>query len=139
MLESKGPLAIISSSHGAKNVAVRPVRGQRDDRCVLRGLAVEIGNDEVSGFAYVTRQDRIAAEFGVSHIPVREALKQLVAEGLAVFIKNCGIVVSELSPKVAWELTEYRCLIEGQMARWAVPMMTDRGSENTAAEHGISR
>ena len=69
----------------------------------------------------------------------REALKQLVAEGLAVFIKNCGIVVSELSPKVAWELTEYRCLIEGQMARWAVPMMTDRGSENTAAEHGISR
>jgi DNA-binding GntR family transcriptional regulator len=71
------------------------------------------------------RQDHIAAEFGVSHIPVREALKQLVAEGLAVFLKNCGVVVSELSPEVAWELTEYRCLIEGQMARWAVPAMTD--------------
>jgi DNA-binding GntR family transcriptional regulator len=71
------------------------------------------------------RQDRIAAEFGVSHIPVREALKQLVAEGLVIFIKNRGVVVSELSSKVAWELTEYRCLIEGQMARWAVPVMTD--------------
>jgi DNA-binding GntR family transcriptional regulator len=72
------------------------------------------------------RQDRIAAEFGVSHIPVREALKQLVGEGLAVFAKNRGVVVSELSAQVAWELTEYRCLLEGQMARWAVPLMNDR-------------
>jgi DNA-binding GntR family transcriptional regulator len=71
------------------------------------------------------RQDRIAAEFGVSHIPVREALKELVGEGLAVFAKNRGIVVSELSAKVAWELTEYRCLLEGQMALWAVPQLND--------------
>ncbi len=69
------------------------------------------------------RQDHIAAEFGVSHIPVREALKELVAEGLAVFVKNRGVVVSELSPDVAWELTEYRGVLEGQMARWAVPLM----------------
>jgi DNA-binding GntR family transcriptional regulator len=71
------------------------------------------------------RQDWIAAEFGVSHIPVREALKELVADGLAVFAKNRGVVVSELSAKVAWELTEYRCLLEGQLARWAVPLMND--------------
>jgi DNA-binding GntR family transcriptional regulator len=69
------------------------------------------------------RQDRIAAEFGVSHIPVREALKELVGEGLAVFIKNRGVVVAGLSAKVAWELTEYRVLLEGQMARWAVPLI----------------
>lgn len=71
------------------------------------------------------RQDRIAAEFGVSHIPVREAFKELVGEGLAEFAKNRGIVVSELSAKVAWELTEYRCLLEGQMALWAVPRLND--------------
>jgi DNA-binding GntR family transcriptional regulator len=71
------------------------------------------------------RQDRIAADYGVSHIPVREALKELVGEGLAVFAKNRGVVVSELSAKVAWELTEYRCLLEGQMARWAVPQLND--------------
>jgi DNA-binding GntR family transcriptional regulator len=72
------------------------------------------------------RQDRIAAQFGVSHIPVREALKELVASGLAVFVKNRGVVVSELSADVAWELTEYRCLLEGQMARWAVPLLTSQ-------------
>jgi DNA-binding GntR family transcriptional regulator len=71
------------------------------------------------------RQDQIAAEFGVSHIPVREALKELVGEGLAVFVRNRGVIVSELSAKVAWELTEYRCLLEGQMARWAVPLITN--------------
>jgi DNA-binding GntR family transcriptional regulator len=70
------------------------------------------------------RQDHIAREFGVSHIPVREALKELVTEGMAVFVKNRGVVVSELSADVAWELTEYRCLLEGQMARWAAPSMT---------------
>jgi DNA-binding GntR family transcriptional regulator len=72
------------------------------------------------------RQDHIAAQFGVSHIPVREALKELVADGLAVFVKNRGVVVSELSADVAWELTEYRCLLEGQMARWAVPLITNQ-------------
>jgi DNA-binding GntR family transcriptional regulator len=71
------------------------------------------------------RQDRIAARFGVSHIPVREALKELVADGLAVYAKNRGVVVSELSAEVVSELTEYRCLLEGQMARWSVPLMRD--------------
>jgi DNA-binding GntR family transcriptional regulator len=70
------------------------------------------------------RQDHLALEFGVSHIPVREALKALVAEGLAVFVKNRGVIVSELSADVAWQLTEYRCLLEPQMARWAVPDLT---------------
>jgi DNA-binding GntR family transcriptional regulator len=27
--------------------------------------------------------------------------------------------------QAAWELTEYRCLLEGQLARWSVPSMTD--------------
>jgi len=72
------------------------------------------------------RQDHIAAEFGVSHIPVREALRELVAEGMAVFVQNRGVIVSELSADLAWELTEYRCLLEGQMARWAVPLITER-------------
>jgi len=83
------------------------------------------------------RQDHIAAEFGVSHIPVREALKELVGDGLAVFAKNRGVVVSELSAKVAWELTEYRCLLEGQMARWAVPLMSD--SDFLEAERILDR
>ena len=70
------------------------------------------------------RQDQIAAQFYVSHIPVREALKLLVAEGLAVLVHNKGVVVSELSVEEAQELIEYRALLEGQLLRWAVPNLT---------------
>jgi DNA-binding GntR family transcriptional regulator len=70
------------------------------------------------------RQEAIAEQFGVSHIPVREALRQLVSEGLAEQIHNRGVVVSSLSAEVAWELTEYRSLLEGRMLRWAVPNLT---------------
>jgi DNA-binding GntR family transcriptional regulator len=79
------------------------------------------------------RQDRIAAQFGVSHIPVREALQQLAAEGLAVLIHNRGYVVSELSPEAVWELTEYRALLEGEMARCAVPNLTRVDLDGAAA------
>ena len=92
---------------------------------VARALREAIILGEIKAGAPL-RQDRIATEFGVSHIPVREALKELVADGLAVFVKNRGVVVSELSAELAWELNEYRCLLEGQMARWGVPEMTSQ-------------
>jgi DNA-binding GntR family transcriptional regulator len=84
--------------------------------------AIVLGTIEVGA---PLRQDHIASEFGVSHIPVREAFRELVTDGLAVFIQNRGVLVSELSVDVARELTEYRCLLEGQMARWAVPSISD--------------
>jgi DNA-binding GntR family transcriptional regulator len=84
--------------------------------------AIVLGTIEVGA---PLRQAHIASECGVSHIPVREALRELVTDGLAVFIQNRGVLVSELSVDVARELTEYRCLLEGQMARWAVRPISD--------------
>lgn len=91
---------------------------------VAEALRAAIGSGAVPAGAAL-RQDQIAAQFEVSHIPVREALKQLVAEGLAVLVHNKGVVVSELSVKEALELTEYRSLLEGQLARWAVGNLTE--------------
>ena len=65
------------------------------------------------------KQDEIAAEFSVSHTPVREALKLHVSEGLAILHHNLGCFVSDLSSVVARELMEFRALIEPRVAGWA--------------------
>ena len=43
------------------------------------------------------RQDQIAQALKISKIPIREALVQLKAEGLVVFLPNRGALVSRLS------------------------------------------
>jgi DNA-binding GntR family transcriptional regulator len=67
------------------------------------------------------RQDAIAQQFGVSHIPVREALRHLAAQGLVTIRPNRGATVSRLSADEAKELLEIRCVLETQAVRWALP------------------
>jgi DNA-binding GntR family transcriptional regulator len=71
------------------------------------------------------RQDEIARELGVSHIPVREALRQLEAEGLVRLRPYRGFEVSELSPEEVEELYEIRIPLECQALRLAMPHLTD--------------
>jgi len=70
------------------------------------------------------RQDKIGVELGVSRIPVREALRQLEAEGLVTFNPHRGAVVSVLSLKQIGELYELRADIECDLLRRAIPNMT---------------
>lgn len=71
------------------------------------------------------KQDEIAAEFSVSHTPVREALKALVSEGLATLHHNRGCFVSDLSSAVARELMEFRAILEPRLAGWAIDRLTE--------------
>jgi DNA-binding GntR family transcriptional regulator len=70
------------------------------------------------------RQDEIAAQFGVSKIPVREALFQLKAEGLVAFYPNRGAVVSKLSLAEADEIFIMRTALETAALRRAIPHLT---------------
>ena len=70
------------------------------------------------------RQDALAAELGVSRIPIREALRQLEAEGLVVFNPHRGAVVSSLSVDEIDELFELRAQIESDLVRRAVVRTT---------------
>lgn len=70
------------------------------------------------------RQDALADELGVSRIPVREALRQLEAEGLVTFNPHRGAVVSSLSLSEIDELFELRADIECDLLRRSVPSMT---------------
>jgi DNA-binding GntR family transcriptional regulator len=71
------------------------------------------------------RQDAIATEFGVSRIPVREALRLLEAEGLIKIVAHRGAVVSALSPDEIEELFDIRALLECEVLRLSIPSLTE--------------
>jgi len=58
------------------------------------------------------RQDTIAAEYGTSKIPVREALVQLRSEGLVDIFVHRGFQVRALSQREAQEVFRLRLAIE---------------------------
>ncbi len=57
-------------------------------------------------------QDELASRFGVSRIPLREALRTLAGEGLIVMRPGIGAVVAELRPDELEELLELRMALE---------------------------
>jgi DNA-binding GntR family transcriptional regulator len=78
------------------------------------------------------RQSEVAAEFGVSVIPVREALRQLEAQGFVVLHHNRGAVVPEIALEEIAELFDVRVALEEMLIRAAVPRLTE--SDLTKAE-----
>lgn len=79
-------------------------------------------SDIVSGaFAPGERltEDRLGDRYGVSRIPVREALRSLEAEGFVVREPYRGARVAELSPEDAMDLLEVRQTLEEVATRRA--------------------
>jgi DNA-binding GntR family transcriptional regulator len=72
------------------------------------------------------RQDAIATQYKVSRIPVREALRQLDAEGLITIVPNRGAVVPALSPDDIEELFSIRALLEPEVLGLSIPRLTDQ-------------
>jgi DNA-binding GntR family transcriptional regulator len=78
------------------------------------------------------RQENIAAEYDVSRMPVREALRQLEAEGLVAFSPHKGAVVTSLSPSEIEEVFDLRALIEPDLLRRAIPRLRAADIETAA-------
>ena len=70
------------------------------------------------------RQDALARQLGVSRIPVREALRQLEAEGLVTFTPHRGAVVAKLSLDEIDEVFALRADTETGLLRLAIPHLT---------------
>ena len=72
------------------------------------------------------RQDALAERFNASRIPVREALRQLEAEGLVIHQPNRRAVVAGMNVAQLCELLDIRIALECHAARLAVPNMVQR-------------
>ena len=79
------------------------------------------------------RQDEIATQFGISRIPVREALRQLEAEGLVTLYPNRGATVSVLSAAEAQEICEIRIALETLALQLAISNLTEADIQRAIA------
>lgn len=71
-------------------------------------------------------QEALATEFGVSRMPVREALRQLDAEGFVTLVPHRGAIVSELGAAEVEEIYEMRAVLEGLACRLALPNLEEK-------------
>lgn len=69
-------------------------------------------------------ETELAARFGVSRTPIREALIQLASLGLVVIRPRRGAVVAELAPQQLVEMFEVMAELEAMCGRMAARRMT---------------
>lgn len=70
-------------------------------------------------------QDSLAQRYGVSRVPLREALKILEGEGLVSYHPHRGYFVMELSVDDLIEVYRLRSMLEAEALRVAVPELGD--------------
>lgn len=70
------------------------------------------------------RQTEIGARYGVSKIPVREALRQLEAQGFVTLTPGRGAVVAPLSANEAEEIYLMRIALEPILLTRSIPNLT---------------
>jgi DNA-binding GntR family transcriptional regulator len=107
--------------------AARPAQKSLQHRTIAAAVAEDLRRRIVDGDLEAgspLRQDPLAAEFGVSRIPVREALMQLEAEGLVKIHPHRGAIVSELSTEEVQELFALRALLEPRLLMASAPRLT---------------
>jgi DNA-binding GntR family transcriptional regulator len=86
---------------------------------VLEALRASIVNGRLKPGARLIERELIAM-MGVSRTVIREALRQLEAEGLVDVVPNRGAIVRELTVAEARDLYAIRALLEGLAARMFV-------------------
>lgn len=70
------------------------------------------------------KQDEISAALNVSHIPVREALRRLEAQGLVRIHPNRGAAVTELTRSELLDMMEVRATLSVMLLRNSAPLLT---------------
>ncbi|CUH80539.1 HTH-type transcriptional regulator McbR [Tritonibacter multivorans] len=101
----------------------RLVQKQSLPEIIANDLRERILSGEIPEGAAI-QQEVLAEEYGVSRMPVREALKRLNAEGLLSWETNRGGSVVKHSLNEIGEIFDLRALIEVDLFRRAIPNMT---------------
>lgn len=92
---------------------------------ILENIRDAIVSGRLKAGSRVSEPD-LAERYGISRTPIREAFRQLEAEGYLTVIPRRGAVVSELSPKEVEEFYAIKSIMEGYAARQACEKLTQK-------------
>ena len=101
---------------------------EEDGRLLSARIADEIRSAVLSGEmrpGMRIRQELLAAKYGASRIPVREALKQLENEGLVVLAPNRGAWIADVNSEESIEVYKIREVVEPLAIFESIPHLTD--------------
>lgn len=100
-----------------------PVNGTLVER-VADGLREAIITGRLEAGQRIPQED-MAAEYGTSRLPVREALRLLASEGLVVLVPNVGARVASFDINELNEVYEIRERLESFAIARSAPFLTD--------------
>ena len=109
----------------------QPKRPPTMSQTVAAQIREQILKREIAG-GEPLRQEAIAKSFGTSIIPVREALRQLEAEGLVELQSHRGAIATELTLDKAREWIHLRRLIETDLIGLAIDKITDEDIDSAS-------
>lgn len=101
---------------------------------VAERLREQIFNRELEPGAWIDEQ-RLAAEYGISRTPLREALKVLAVEGLVTMKVRRGAYVTEMSVRDVTQVYRLLGLLEGDAAGELAAHITDAQWQELNALH----
>ena len=105
------------------------VNNEASDAYSLRGRVFNKLRENILNGVYDEGEElkeiAIGKELGVSRTPVREAFRQLEADGLIENIPNRGAFVTGLTKRDISDLFDMRTLFEMQAVEWAIKRMDD--------------
>jgi DNA-binding GntR family transcriptional regulator len=107
-------------SGGPRSDFVRPKTAQQ---AVAEALRHDITTGKLAPGSWIV-QEAVAEQFGMSRIPVREALKTLEAEEYITYVPHSGYRVTKLSLDDLLEVFELRAILEEALIRDAMPAVT---------------
>lgn len=99
---------------------------------IAKDLHAQILSGQLAPGARIV-QEELAAQFGASRIPVRDALRRLEADGLVTVVANTGAWVSKLSESECADAYQIRERLEPLLLLQSMPNLTDETIVKLAA------
>lgn len=109
------------AARGRRSDFVRPKTAQQ---AVAEALRHDITTGKLAPGSWIV-QEAVAEQFGMSRIPIREALKTLEAEEYITYVPHSGYRVTKLSLDDLLEVFTLRAILEEALIRDAMPRVTD--------------